>query len=67
MNYHQTLYIHIYNQVLGFGLMNAGAMVTQAKQWTTVPSQQACATSTRTMSMYVDCIWFFLIAFHFIK
>ena len=40
-----------YSQVLGFGLMNAGAMVTQAKQWTTVPSQQACTTSTRTMSI----------------
>jgi hypothetical protein len=34
MNYHQTFYIHIDSQVLGFGLMNAGAMVTQAKQWT---------------------------------
>jgi hypothetical protein len=34
--------------------MNAGAMVTQAKQWTTVPSQQACTTSTITMSMYVS-------------
>lgn len=55
MNYHQTLYIHIDSQVLGFGLMNAGAMVTQAKQWTTVPSQQACTTSTKTMFMYVDC------------
>ncbi|XP_063426115.1 proprotein convertase subtilisin/kexin type 6-like [Mytilus trossulus] len=39
-----------YSQVLGFGLMDAEAMVTQAANWTTVPTQQTCTTSTFTGS-----------------
>ncbi|XP_052106655.1 proprotein convertase subtilisin/kexin type 6-like [Mytilus californianus] len=37
-----------YSQVLGFGLMDAEAMVTQAASWTKVPTQQTCTTSTFT-------------------
>jgi len=40
--------------------MDARAMVTQAKQWTTVPSQQDCTTSTRIPNMYVDLYSFSL-------
>ncbi|XP_063426267.1 proprotein convertase subtilisin/kexin type 6-like [Mytilus trossulus] len=39
-----------YSQVLGFGLMNAEGMVTQAASWTNVPTQQTCTTSTFTGS-----------------
>ncbi|XP_071160728.1 furin-like [Mytilus edulis] len=39
-----------YSQVLGFGLMDAEAMVTQAANWTTVPTQKTCTTSTFTGS-----------------
>ncbi|XP_076100714.1 proprotein convertase subtilisin/kexin type 6-like isoform X2 [Mytilus galloprovincialis] len=39
-----------YSQVLGFGLMDAEAMVTQAASWTNVPTQQTCTTSTFTGS-----------------
>ncbi|CAG2194546.1 FURIN [Mytilus edulis] len=39
-----------YSQVLGFGLMDAEAMVTQAANWTTVPTQQTCTTLTFTGS-----------------
>ena len=41
------------SQVLGFGLMNAEAMVTRAKVWTTVPIQQTCTGSTNTVYLYV--------------
>ncbi|CAG2222108.1 unnamed protein product [Mytilus edulis] len=39
-----------YSQVLGFGLMNAEGMVTQAASWTNVPTQQTCTTATFTGS-----------------
>ncbi|VDI45925.1 Hypothetical predicted protein, partial [Mytilus galloprovincialis] len=39
-----------YSQVLGFGFMDAEAMVTQAASWTNVPSQTTCMTSTFTGS-----------------
>lgn len=38
------------SQVLGFGLMNAEGMVTQAASWTNVPTQQTCTTATFTGS-----------------
>lgn len=50
-------YVHFFplsvSQVLGFGLMNAEAMVTRAKVWTTVPTQQSCTASTNTVYLYV--------------
>ncbi|XP_063426114.1 furin-like protease 1, isoforms 1/1-X/2 [Mytilus trossulus] len=39
-----------YSQVLGFGFMDAEAMVTQAASWTNVPSQTTCTTSPFTGS-----------------
>ncbi|XP_052106652.1 neuroendocrine convertase 2-like [Mytilus californianus] len=40
-----------FSLVLGFGLMNAIAMVTQAQSWTTVPAQQTYTTITRNPSL----------------
>lgn len=37
-----------YSQVLGFGLMNAEAMVSQARSWTLVPSQNTVTLSAQT-------------------
>ncbi|CAG2202838.1 FURIN [Mytilus edulis] len=39
------------NQILGFGLMDADAMVSYGKIWVTVPTQQTCTTSTRSPSL----------------
>jgi len=39
------------SQVLGFGLMNAEAMVNHALTWTTVPIQHNCTLPTSTPSM----------------
>ncbi|XP_063427076.1 endoprotease aex-5-like [Mytilus trossulus] len=40
-----------FSQVLGFGLMDAYAMVNYGKNWVTVPTQQTCTTSTRSPSL----------------
>ncbi|CAG2257585.1 FURIN [Mytilus edulis] len=39
------------SQILGFGLMDADAMVSYGKIWVTVPTQQKCTTSTRSPSL----------------
>ncbi|CAG2257581.1 Furin-like protease 2 [Mytilus edulis] len=39
------------NQVLGFGLMDAYAMVSYGKNWLTVPTQHTCTTSTRSPAL----------------
>ncbi|XP_071160874.1 furin-1-like [Mytilus edulis] len=40
-----------FSQILGFGLMDADAMVSYGKIWVTVPTQQTCNTSTRSPSL----------------
>ncbi|XP_063426108.1 furin-like protease kpc-1 [Mytilus trossulus] len=40
-----------FSLVLGFGLMNAIAMVTQAQLWNTVPDQQIYSSITRNLSL----------------
>ncbi|CAC5402781.1 Furin-like protease 2,Proprotein convertase subtilisin/kexin type 6,Furin-like protease 1, isoform 1-CRR,Proprotein convertase subtilisin/kexin type 5,Furin-like protease 1, isoforms 1/1-X/2 [Mytilus coruscus] len=40
-----------FSQILGFGLMDADAMVSFGKIWVTVPTQQTCTTSTRSPSL----------------
>ncbi|XP_052106275.1 proprotein convertase subtilisin/kexin type 6-like [Mytilus californianus] len=39
-----------FSQILGFGLMDADAMVSNGKIWVTVPTQQTCTTSTISIS-----------------
>lgn len=41
------------SQVLGFGLMDAEALVTRAKSWVSVPEQISCSTSEFTVAQYV--------------
>ena len=52
------------SQVVGFGLMDAEAMVTRAKAWTLVNPQVTCLTATKEVDMYVLlstlCFIFFL-------
>ncbi|XP_076095743.1 furin-1-like [Mytilus galloprovincialis] len=45
-----------FSQILGFGLMDADAMVSYGKIWVTVPTQQTCNTSTRSPSLYQDAV-----------
>ncbi|XP_048777999.2 proprotein convertase subtilisin/kexin type 4-like isoform X1 [Ostrea edulis] len=42
------------SHILGFGLMNAEAMVTQAKSWTPVASQKTCSTKTNYVYRSTD-------------
>ena len=41
------------SQVVGFGLMDAEAMVTRAKSWTLVKPQVTCFTATKEVNTYV--------------
>jgi hypothetical protein len=56
------------SHVLGFGLMDAEAMVTQAKTWKLVTSQMKCTTKTIYVYRYRDvCILqlcHFIISYH---
>ncbi|XP_052103674.1 neuroendocrine convertase 2-like [Mytilus californianus] len=40
-----------FSQLLGFGLIDADAMVSYGKIWETVPTQQTCTTSTSSPSV----------------
>lgn len=42
------------SQVLGFGLMDAEALVSRAKSWVSVPNQLFCSPSDIHVSQYVD-------------
>lgn len=46
------------SQVLGFGLMDAEALVIRAKTWVSVPEQISCSTSEFYVAQYV---WFSLL------
>lgn len=41
------------SQVLGFGLMDAEALVTRAKTWVSVPHQLYCLSSDMFLIQYV--------------
>lgn len=41
------------SQVLGFGLMDAEALVTRAKTWVSVPHQLYCFSSDMFLIQYV--------------
>lgn len=41
------------SQVIGFGIMDAEALVTRAKSWVSVPEQISCSTSEFTVAQYV--------------
>ncbi|CAC5363922.1 FURIN [Mytilus coruscus] len=43
-----------FNQVLGFGLMDAEGMISYGKNWVPVPIQQTCTLSKRSPSLYQD-------------
>ena len=41
----QILFCILVSQVMGFGLMDADALVEKAKTWIKVPEQKLCSTS----------------------
>lgn len=49
------------SQVLGFGLMDAEALVTSAKTWVSVPEQNSCSTSefyvAQSTNFYSSEVW----------
>lgn len=46
-----------FNHLFGFGVLDAGAIVTLAKQWRTVPPRYHCEAGSQ---MEIRYVWFFL-------
>lgn len=47
------MFLFLVSQVLGFGLMDAEALVTKAKTWVSIPEQVSCSTSEFYVAEYV--------------
>lgn len=46
------MFLFLVSQVLGFGLMDAEALVTKAKTWVSIPEQVSCSTSEFYVAEY---------------